>query len=276
MSSDVRPSTISSEISSPVTGACITPCPENPAALMKPSTPSTLPRIGCLSGVSSYSPAHPVLMDVRSRIGNRESARSTTAGMKSQLTLSSNAGFSFGSAIPSRTPPDSRCAYSPVANSMVSGKSSSSPGTASVTKMCRRSGGIHDGARSDLLVFRAHTPYPAVGAGHCRDAGVLHEGDARFAGARHVAVQHAGRIGVTVLRAERTETHIVGACVFEERLGVGRGHLPCGHAEARPHGERALERVDIAVLADEEEVADLMEMRIGPDLVRESLDVRKR
>src|SRR2546430_1574328 len=163
MSSEVRPSTISSEISSPVTGACMMPCPEKPAALMKPSTPSTFPRIGCLSGVSSYSPAHPVLIEVRSRMGNRDRARSTTDGMKSQLTLSSNAGF---------------------------------------------------------------------------------------AGARDIAVQHAGGIGVAVLRAERTEAHVVGARVFEERFGLGRGHPPRGDAEACPHGERALERVCVAVFGD--------------------------
>src|SRR5258706_462680 len=110
MSSEVLPSTINSAISSPVAGACMMPWPENPAALMKPSIPSTFPRIGCLSGVSSYKPAQPVFIDVRSRMGKRESARSTTAGMKSALTLSSNPGFSFGSAIPRSTPPDSRCA----------------------------------------------------------------------------------------------------------------------------------------------------------------------
>ena len=36
-----------------------------------------------------------------------------------------------------------------------------------------------------------------------------------------------------------------------------------------------LERRDVALLGDEEEVADLMEVRVGPDLVRESLDVRE-
>src|SRR5207245_2630589 len=53
MSSEVRPSTMSSAMSSPVAGACMMPCPENPAALMKPSIASTFPSIGCLSGVSS-------------------------------------------------------------------------------------------------------------------------------------------------------------------------------------------------------------------------------
>src|SRR5438045_1734033 len=109
MSSEVLPSTMSSAMSSPVAGACMMPCPENPAALMKPSILSPFPNIGCLSGVSSYRPAHPVFIDVRSRIGKRASARSTTAGMKSGFTLSSKPGFSFGSAIPRSTPPDSRC-----------------------------------------------------------------------------------------------------------------------------------------------------------------------
>src|SRR5439155_3563515 len=41
-------------------------------------------------------------------------------------------------------------------------------------------------------------------------------------------------------------------------------------------GERAFERSDVAVVGDEEEVADRMEMRVRADLVRKSLDVRKR
>src|ERR1700687_592327 len=53
MSNEVRPSTMSSAIASPVAGACMMPCPENPAAHRNPSRPGTAPRIGCLSGVSS-------------------------------------------------------------------------------------------------------------------------------------------------------------------------------------------------------------------------------
>src|SRR5205823_2206757 len=68
MSNEVRPSTMSSAMSSPVAGACMIPWPEKPAAATKPSTPSTVPRTGCLSGVSSYRPAQPVLIDARSRI----------------------------------------------------------------------------------------------------------------------------------------------------------------------------------------------------------------
>src|SRR5439155_26904056 len=44
---------ISSAISLPIAGACITPCPENPHAATKPLGWPTNPTIGCASGVSS-------------------------------------------------------------------------------------------------------------------------------------------------------------------------------------------------------------------------------
>src|SRR5438445_787398 len=54
------------------------------------------------------------------------------------------------------------------------------------------------------------------------------------------------------------------------------GHAASRDAEARPHRERTLEGGHVTVLGDEKQVTDLMEMRIGPDLLRESLDVRQR
>src|SRR6266545_2499262 len=130
-SRDVLPSTITS----PVAGACMIPWPEKPAAQRKPRIPSTAPRIGCLSGVSSYKPAQPVFTFAFSRIGNRARARSTIVGRKSQFTESSKPGRSAGSAIPNSTPPDSRWKYSDDSNSTVSGNSRSSPATGSVTKI---------------------------------------------------------------------------------------------------------------------------------------------
>src|SRR5207245_5243136 len=79
-----------------------------------------------------------------------------------------------------------------------------------------------------------------------------------------------------VLRAEGPEPNVVGARMRKERLRLCGGYATCGDAELRPHRERALERLHVALFSDEEQVADLMEVRIGADLIGESLDVRKR
>ena len=62
----------------------------------------------------------------------------------------------------------------------------------------------------------------------------------------------------------------------KERLRLRGGDPACGNAKLRPHRERALERRHVALFGDQEEIADLMEVRIGADLIGESLDVRKR
>ena len=64
--------------------------------------------------------------------------------------------------------------------------------------------------------------------------------------------------------------------MLEKGLGLDSGNATRGDAEARPHREGTLECGDIPVFGDEEEVAHLMEARVGPDLVCESLDVRER
>ena len=61
----------------------------------------------------------------------------------------------------------------------------------------------------------------------------------------------------------------------KERLRLRGGDPACGNAKLRPHRERALERRHVALFGDQEEIADLMEVRIGADLIGESLDVRK-
>ena len=48
------------------------------------------------------------------------------------------------------------------------------------------------------------------------------------------------------------------------------------HVEPLPHRERRLERRHVALLGDEEQVADLAEMRIDAHLLLEALDARQR
>src|SRR4029079_5834355 len=105
---------------------------------------------------------------------------------------------------------------------------------------------------------------------------IFRERDAGLARARDVAGQHARGIRVAVFRAERPEAHVVGASVFEELFRFSCGDATRGNIEARPHRQRSLECGDIAIFGDEKEVADLMEVWIGPDLVLESLDMWKR
>src|SRR5439155_4128047 len=139
-----------------------------------------------------------------------------------------------------------------------------------------RAGRVDHGARAALIGLRAHTGDAAVRAGDRGDRRIFRERDPGFACARDVTIQHAGRIGVAVFRAEGAEPNVVGARVIEKGLGLGSGDATRGDAEARPHRERTLERGNIALLRDQEEIADLMEVRVGPDLVGESVDGRYR
>jgi len=63
--------------------------------------------------------------------------------------------------------------------------------------------------------------------------------------------------------------------MLEEATWPRSGHAARRDTETGPHRKRALERGDVPILCDEKEIADLVKMRVGADLLFESLDVRE-
>src|ERR687891_665626 len=139
---EARPSTISSAMSSPATGPCMNPWPENPAITWKPSTSATRPRIGCASGVTSYRPAQLVRNPASPRRGNRRTAASTCRASHSWSTSSLNPGLSLLLDCPVRMPGPSRWKYSESAKKITNGKSGRRSGIGAVTTTWRRIGSI--------------------------------------------------------------------------------------------------------------------------------------
>src|SRR5438552_18717836 len=132
-----------------------------------------------------------------------------------------------------------------------------------------RAGGIDDGPAFDPLVPGADRDDLAVRYVDRPSRRALAELDAAFARARDEALEDRVRIGVAVLRAERGEADVVDADLGEDRLRLGPRQPARRHLQPLPERERPLERDDVALRGDEEEVADLVELRIDPHLVLE-------
>src|SRR5215470_15846458 len=133
-------------------------------------------------------------------------------------------------------------------------------------------GCVDDERRRDVALrgpYAAHAVARHVNGRHLH---ALHDAGAQLPGARGEALRHLGGAGQAVLRSPHGGNQIVDAEGGHEGLGVlGRddAHID---AEAPLHRDALLEAAEVLLLGDEEEVADLLEAGIDPELFGEVLE----
>src|SRR5690606_20353005 len=152
------PSSISSAVTIPAAGACISPWPEKPAQTYAPSRCPSLSITGWWSGVTSYRPAHLCLGTAFSSTGARSMAVISICSPNSSLKLSLKPADSLWSLMPISTPPDSRWKYSVVDKSTVMGNGSAIWSNLSVTMICRRIGSIGTSMPAMAATLRVQAP----------------------------------------------------------------------------------------------------------------------